>query len=336
MHFENLKIMLNKMGKFIILNKGKTNLAYRIRYGMGIVWNYFLYRATISDYFELRFFEKNGKEKQKYLTSKKGLEFAEFVDPKDLFIKLCSKKEMYKELESFTKREQLYSEECIFEEFEEFARRHSEVLYKPDRADCGQGIEKWVFTNSNIKDLYTKFKEEPAVLDELVKQHSLLSELNPSSVNTIRNFTLVLESGECEIIGAALRIGKGNTIIDNYSAGGLVASIDIDTGIVVDDAEDAVGRRYPMHPVSKIKIKGFEVPNWSKILEFVKECAINYSLKYVAWDIAVCENECVLIEANPNGMANVIQIAGAGGRKAQFEELKKKIEKTRRESNGLL
>ena len=54
--------MLNKMDKFIILNKGKTNLAYRIRYGMGIVWNYFLYRATISDYFELRFFEKMEKK----------------------------------------------------------------------------------------------------------------------------------------------------------------------------------------------------------------------------------------------------------------------------------
>ncbi|MDO4470453.1 MAG: sugar-transfer associated ATP-grasp domain-containing protein [Bacillota bacterium] len=330
MYLEIFKNMFNKMDKFIILNRGKTNWIYRLRYGTGIAWNYLVYNATISDYFELRFFEKNKKEKQKYLTSKQGLEFAKLVDSKEVFVKLCSKKEMYKELAEFTKREQLYSEECTFKEFLEFAEKHSEVLYKPDMADCGKGIEKWVFTSNNIESLYAKFKEEPSVLDELVIQHSLLSKLNPSSVNTIRIFTLVLESGECEIIGAALRMGKGNTIIDNYSAGGLVASIDIDTGIIVDAAEDAAGRRYPMHPVSKIKIKGFEIPNWSKILEFVKECAINYSLKYVAWDIAVCENECVLIEANPNGMANTIQIAGAGGKKAQFEKLKRKLKNKER------
>ena len=41
---------------------GGVNLFYRMRYGMGIVWNYLRYKATISDYFELRFFEKNSKE----------------------------------------------------------------------------------------------------------------------------------------------------------------------------------------------------------------------------------------------------------------------------------
>ena len=41
---------------------GGINLFYRIRYGMGIVWNYLRYKATISDYFELRFFEKNSKK----------------------------------------------------------------------------------------------------------------------------------------------------------------------------------------------------------------------------------------------------------------------------------
>lgn len=48
------------------------------------------------------------------------------------------------------------------------------------------------------------------------------------------------------------------------------------------------------------------------------------------WDIAIRENDCVLIEANPNGMANVIQIAGAKGRKKQYEELRRKIEEIRR------
>ena len=59
-----LKVMFNKMDSCIKMNRGGINLFYRIRYGMGIVWNYLRYKATISDYFELRFFETNSKEKK--------------------------------------------------------------------------------------------------------------------------------------------------------------------------------------------------------------------------------------------------------------------------------
>ena len=66
------------------------------------------------------------------------------------------------------------------------------------------------------------------------------------------------------------------------------------------------------------------------MLQFVEECAKSYELKYVAWDIAVREEDCVLIEANPNGMTDVIQVAGASGRKKQYDELLALFEKQKR------
>ena len=159
MHLEIFKEMLKKMDKFIFLNKGKINWKYKLRYGIGIIWNYIFYEATISDYFELRLFEKSREKKKEYLTSKQGLQFAQYVDSEDIFIKLCSKQAMYKELGKFTKREQLYSEKCTLEEFKNFIGKHSEALYKPDVADCGRGIEKWTFTNTDIESLYAKFKK---------------------------------------------------------------------------------------------------------------------------------------------------------------------------------
>lgn len=96
-----LKVMFNKMDSCIKMNRGGVNLFYRMRYGMGIVWNYLRYKATISDYFELRFFEKNSKEKKEYLTSKDGLRFAQYVDSQEVFTQLCSKKEMYRELKKY-------------------------------------------------------------------------------------------------------------------------------------------------------------------------------------------------------------------------------------------
>ena len=158
---------------------GGINLFYRIRYGMGIVWNYLRYKATISDYFELRFFEKNSKEKKEYLTSKDGLRFAQYVDSQEVFTQLCSKKEMYRELKKYVKRDQLYSAESTKEDFEKFVDKHNSFLYKLDVADCGRGIEKWTVSKGSIEDLYNKFKKSPAVLDELVTQHQELSKLNP-------------------------------------------------------------------------------------------------------------------------------------------------------------
>ena len=321
-----LKAMFKKFNSYIFLMSGRVSFKQQVRYGIGVIYNFLLYNATISDYFELGFYRKRYYEKKQYITSKQALYFAEHIDSPELLKKYNSKKTMYKSLEPYIKRDQLYTDECTLKDFCDFVEKHPRFLYKPDVSDCGRGIEVWDKDSLPIEVLYENATKNPAVLDELIEQHSDLSALNPSSVNTIRIFTLMIGE-DCRIIGAVLRIGNGTTVVDNYSAGGLVGSINTDTGCVIDDAEDVIGRHYAMHPQSKINIKGFQIPNWSLVLEFVRECAAEYGLKYVAWDIAVRKDDCVLVEANPDGMVNVIQIAGAGGRKRQYKELEIEYDK---------
>ena len=98
------------------------------------------------------------------------------------------------------------------------------------------------------------------------------------------------------------------------------------TGRIIADAEDANGKRYAVHPYSGVRIIGFEIPNWEQVIAFTKECAKGFTLNYAAWDIAIQDDGCALIEVNPNGMTNVIQIAGAGGRKKQYDCLLKQIQ----------
>lgn len=327
MALKTLKIMYDKFYQFVERISGKKpGLLKLVRYGAGVVWNYINFRFTITDYFELTLYKKRYSEKKKYLSSKDNLYFSEYVDDKRRLKELCSKTEMYQLLKPYIKREQLYSQECTYDEFCTFADKHSRLLYKPDTLDCGRGIEVWNINENNKNDLYKRFTEEPAVLDEMIKQHSKLQELCPSSVNTVRFFTLKIKD-RCIIIGAALRMGNGTSVVDNYSAGGMVGALDVKTGKVIAKAENATGKRFTYHPYSKIKIEGFQVPNWPDVLKFVKKCALNYELNYVAWDIAVREKDCILIEANPSGMTNVIQIAGAGGRKKQYCELKRLFQK---------
>ena len=313
----------------LVSGKEKAPARLQIRYGAGVIWNYLKYRATVSDYFKLGFFKKHAAEKKTYLTSKKGLCFAEKIDSLEKITELNSKQAMYSRLKAFTKREQVFTSEATYDEFVQFARKHEKFLYKPDVSDCGKGIEVWYTKDADLEQLWKKAQEFPAVLDSFIEQHHELKKINPSSVNTIRIFTLMI-GDSCNFIGAALRMGNGDVVVDNYSAGGLAGALDIKTGIVIDDAEDYVGRRYTYHPVSKVKMKGFQVSRWTDLLQFVEECSKSYELKYVAWDIAVREEDCVLIEANPNGMTDVIQVAGASGRKKQYDELLALFEKQKR------
>lgn len=292
------------------------------RCGFGIIWNYINFRFTITDYFELTLYNKSYSEKKNYLSSKANLYFSELVDDNKRLWDLRSKTQMYKLLKRYVKRDQLYSLDASYKEFCEFTKKHPKCLYKPDTLDCGKGIELWEVNNANREVLYKRFVKEENVLDEIIEQHQSLKELCPASVNTIRIFTLKIKE-KCIFIGAALRMGNGTQIIDNYSAGGIVGALDLETGKVIADGENAYGKRFTYHPYSHIKLTGFQVPNWQEVKEFVKECALEYELNYVAWDIAVRDNDCILIEANPSGMTNVIQIAGAGGRKKQYQRLKK-------------
>ena len=64
------------------------------------------------------------------------------------------------------------------------------------------------------------------------------------------------------------------------------------------------------------------------ILRFTEECAKSCPLTYVEWDIAIRENDCVLIEANSNARSVGIQLGPLHFRKKQFDELAELYDKS--------
>ena len=100
--------------------------------------------------------------------------------------------------------------------------------------------------------------QEDAVLDTAIVQHRKMTELYPQSVNALRFFTF-RNNGKIFFTGCALRIGT-TSFIDNYSAGGLVCSVDLETGITKENAENYLGMRFSNHPVTGVALEGFEIP----------------------------------------------------------------------------
>lgn len=282
--------------------------------------DHFLYGSTITDYFELTFWNKSRKQKQEYMTWKYHKDFIYHVDDPGKIEQLASKDRMYQVLSKFVNRQQLDTGRCTYDEFLEFVSKTPQFFYKPNAESCGNGIRKYDVKSEKATEAFDEIKGLPAgTLDELIVQHHVLAELNPSSVNTIRIFTFRTDDS-LYFTGAVLRIGTTG-FVDNYSAGGVVGSIDIKTGTVRAAGENYVGKRFDVHPITGAQLKGITIPNWQDVLNLVYEAAVGFDLNYVAWDVAVCENKVTLIEANPAGMINVIQIADAGGKKRLYEKL---------------
>ena len=322
---------LKKMNSYIRNKHGHVNLLWQARYGIGIVYNYLIYQATISDYFELTFHSKRHQEKQKYITSPQALRFAEYVDSMDAIRKYFSKTTMYKELGDYIHRDQLFTSECTYEQFMAYVKAHPKCIYKPDKDDCGHGIELWTVDEENAEEKYQKAVSNSAVLDELVVQSPAIAKMNPSSVNTVRLFSLIIGS-ECRFFTGFIRMGRNGSIVDNIGSGGLSAGIDVNTGYVFAPGIDDTGRCFEQHPDTGVAIRGFQVPNWQELLRFTEEAALHYPLKYVGWDIAICEDGFQIIEANPDPMIHGIQTEFCGGKKKLYEELAKEIKEYR---NGL-
>lgn len=131
-----------------------------------------------------------------------------------------------------------------------------------------------------------------------IKQHEALAKINPSSVNTIRLITL-LKSDETVLLSAILRMGVGESKVDNSSSGGMTIGISKD-GKLKKTACVEKRRFIEEHPTSHVVFDGYEIPSFSKAVELVKYASrMVPHFRMVAWDVSILEDGTpTLIEAN--------------------------------------
>ncbi len=193
------------------------------------------------------------------------------------------------------------------EEFKEKFGGVRKVIYKPAFGSRGKGAEAIELDPENLKEAYDNIMSLPdGVVEEFVKQHPDMNRFTPSSVNTIRIVTVsskerpVTAGGKnADIAYAAVRIGGGSSIVDNFHSGGVVAAIDLEKGIICTDAADMKGRTYKTHPVTGTAFKGFEIPCFEDAKKLVCRMIEEKEVEgYIGWDIAISEDGPVLIEVN--------------------------------------
>ena len=243
------------------------------------------------------------------------------------FDHLCSNKVLL--LNAFKKyvhRNWIFAGTISFEEFKTFVASR-DCIAKPRGGTLGRGvflIRK--DENHPLHKLYDYCHDNNFIVEEKVRACKEMEDFHPQSLNTIRVFT-VSNDDCCEIVAAVFRMGVADKIVDNGFAGGILASIELNSGIVNMNGRDEKGNSYAKHPDSGKAISGFVIPNWEKVVNTCKEMSKCLDMiVFAGWDICVLPDGNVeLIEVNSYPSITVLQTAIKEGLKPRVQSIGTKV-----------
>lgn len=257
------------------------------------------YLASPNNYKKFKFYELKANKRKTYITngcSEKIInkynddKYRGIFEDKVLFAQKFNK---------FFKRGWLNINSMEYDEFKKFILDKEKVIYKPIDSAQANGIEVIkIKENENVEQIYKYLKGKPnGILEEWIVQHESVSKIYKNAVNCLRVIT-ILENNKCNIVSAYLAMANANEIA-NLATGDLVSYIDLDNGTLNTDASNFSGKVFKEHPVSHVKIKGFQIPYWEEVCSMLKEASkVVPQVRYIGWDIAITPDGPLIIEGN--------------------------------------
>lgn len=178
---------------------------------------------------------------------------------------------------------------------------NDEVICKPSvESGAGRDIQFWnTATQRKVIEAFLSDKnEKDYVIQKIIRQHADLDKVHKDSVNTLRIVSLLMQDG-VYVLSSNLRMGVGDSRIDNVMAGGISCGINDDGTLKKYATEYYSGERFEKHPQGLV-FEGFKIPSYDKAVELVKRLhPLIPHFRLVSWDIAIdATGEPMLIEAN--------------------------------------
>ena len=204
--------------------------------------------------------------------------------------------------------------------FREFLSRHGQCMVKALEESKGHGVFK--YTRASIGEGAEKVGSlGDCLLEEVIEQAPELARFHPQSVNTVRFGTIHAREGIVELF-AELRMGCGDSFVDNAGAGGIVAPIDLESGIISGVGRREDGQTFVFHPDTHEQIVGARMPEWGQLRALVRElAAVVPEQRYVGWDIARSTAGWILVEANERAQMIGYQLCAGHGIRKTIEKI---------------
>ena len=253
------------------------------------------YGFHFDEYFMYKFYERPLKERLEFVPDFERIDIIQkFNHPKNQAI-FDNKAETYLHFKEFYYRDvaMIHTED----ELKAFSDKHASFIIKVVDGSCGHGTR--IVRKNDLQELLTQYPKG-FIAEELIDQDDSLSQFHPKSVNTLRVTTLRLKDGT-HIVHPFIRFGRGDSVVDNGGAGGIMCAMDADSGIILA-AADEHGHHYQKHPETGIDIVGFQIPRWEEAKDFVRKLAeVIPENRYTGWDIALTKNGWCMVEGNARG-----------------------------------
>lgn len=281
---------------------------------------------TPDEYFLYDFASKTEAEKHEFVGDlERTVLCARLYNSNPAGMVFMDKMKTYESFQKYFKRDVVQvKSEADFEAFKQFVSRHDHYMAKPVAASRGNGIRKEASprTEEEIRAAFKALLEAGAcVVEELIDQDQRIAQLHPQSVNTIR-YATYLNGEQLHTIACFIKIGRGESVVDNGGAGGFLAAIDEATGKITTPGKTEYGEVIEVHPDTSIPLVGFQIPEWEELLKLVKELpTVLPEQKYVGWDLALSETKgWVLVEGNSGGQFVGPQISKGQGIRSLVDE----------------
>ncbi len=307
---------------------------YMRRLRRDMIRSLFKYGSYYSEYFLFGYEGMDPQYRASFITEGIRMSFYPRMNQRKNTDLLENKYRTYKKFQDMFKREVIRikkneePDEENLKNLEEFAARHENYVVKPVYAAFGNSvrIENMAMYDS-VEAAHARYRKNGVVIEELIEQGEAMARIHPGSVNTLRIPTVIIknEEGEPEIrlFHPSLRMGRDGSFVDNFSAGGVSALIDPDTGMIYTNGADKKGHEFLCHPDSGIAFRGFQIPEWEEAVAMVKEAAMMIpDNHYCGWDLAYSKDRgWCMVEANCTAQMGAMQMVEKKGRKHELEAL---------------
>ena len=279
--------------------------------------------VSYSEYAEkYEFYKKNEEQRDEDVSSLKMDYFYRRYCPMAAKAVFRDKAKFLEVFGDYVHRKWLYIPNATFAQFNELVTNY-DCIAKPLNESRGKGIFK-IYKDDSAKDaqkLYDLFVNDNYLVEQCIENCQQLKAFHPQSLNTIRVVTVSNKEKAC-VFSGVLRVGVGDSVVDNSHAGGISAQINVESGIVETDGADSHGNRYEYHPDSNIQIKGFAIPYWDVIVKTCCEAAKQSSIPIVGWDVVANDDGTIeFVEGNHRPDMDVMQIRYNHGVKKQIFSL---------------
>lgn len=312
----NLHSVINGIKKY---KRALSNLAARCDISpyylyIDCLWAYLKHGCVLNHYIEGRFYLRRDFERKKILTYRRWLKVLEFNDNRySHFLK--NKVDFNNYFKDYIGRDWILSSDVSYDIFYSFFKKHKYIFIKPFDGLEGDGCQLLHFDeNTNYKTLFDNFKEKRMLIEEKIVQHSSMS-FNNKSVNTIRIYTVYDKAQqEAFCIKASLRVGIGDSIVDNSHSGGLAYEVDMETGRIISRGWGHSMTDVLYHPGNTKCMLGHQIPYWTYVKELcIKTAKMMPNVRFIGWDVAISEKGPLLIEGNHTPDLDIMEFVGHYG-----------------------